>query len=129
MPGKAVRVVLGLGISLLAVGCCWLERRAGTVTSAEDGRGKVPKHVHGVTFEWAYPKYLPSWSWHARDFKIAIGVEDWHWIGPEGSGGPFYSLGPLSELSNVLVVWVAINPDGHTHLSLDPTRMKISVPG
>ncbi len=129
MPGKALRIGLGLGMSLLAVGCCWYERMAGTLTSAEDGRGRVHDNVHGVTFAWAYPKCLPSWSWHAQGFKIAIGVEDWHWSGPDGSGGPFLSSSPLFTLSNVLVVWVAINPDGRTRLSLDPTRMRISARG
>src|SRR6185436_13182329 len=129
MPGKALRVFLGLGMSLLAVDCCWIERRAGTLTSAEDGRGKVHDHVHGVTFQWAYPKYFPSWSWNAQGFKVAIGVEDWHWMGPDGSSGPFWALSPLATLPNVLVVWVAISPDDRTHLSLDPTRMRISVPG
>src|SRR4029434_9221166 len=129
MPGKALRVFLGLGMSLLAVDCCWIERRAGTLTSAEDGRGKVHDHVHGVTFQWGLSQVLPELVLQRTGFQGSIGVEDWHRIGPDGSSGPFWALSPLATLPNVLVVWVAISPDDRTHLSLDPTRMRISVPG
>src|SRR5262245_44336595 len=126
---RALRLLLGIGLCVLVVGCCWIERRVGTSTTAEDGSGKVHKRVHGVTFEWAYPEYLPGWSWDERRFGIAVGVEDWRSISPDGSGGPYLSLSPLSELPNALVVWVAITPYRHTRLALDPTKVRLSVPG